>query len=121
MPSFSISRRNLLASAVVGSAGAAFLPAMSASAETNAKSPEQFRLTVLGTTDTHGNILNWDYFKDAEYDDAQHNDVGLAKIATLVNAMRAERPTLFRRSPFAPITMGFCPSRSTQMAASTAS
>jgi 2',3'-cyclic-nucleotide 2'-phosphodiesterase/3'-nucleotidase len=64
---------------------------MSASAETTAKSPEQFRLTVLGTTDTHGNILNWDYFKDAEYDDAQHNDVGLAKIATLVNAMRAER------------------------------
>jgi 2',3'-cyclic-nucleotide 2'-phosphodiesterase/3'-nucleotidase len=64
---------------------------MSASAETAAKSPEQFRLTVLGTTDTHGNILNWDYFKDAEYDDAQHNDVGLAKIATLVNAMRAER------------------------------
>ena len=47
-----------------------------------------FRLTVLGTTDTHGNVLNWDYFKDAEYDDAQHNDVGLAKISTLVNAMR---------------------------------
>ena len=27
-----------------------------------------FRLTVLGTSDTHGNVLNWDYFKDAEYD-----------------------------------------------------
>ncbi|MBV9822062.1 MAG: 5'-nucleotidase C-terminal domain-containing protein [Actinobacteria bacterium] len=52
-----------------------------------------FRLTVLGTTDTHGNVLNWDYFKDAEYDDAQHNDVGLAKISTLVDAMRAERGT----------------------------
>ncbi len=64
---------------------------MSASAATTAKPADAFRLTVLGTTDTHGNILNWDYFKDAEYDDAQHNDVGLAKIATLVNAMRAER------------------------------
>ena len=46
---------------------------------------------MLGTTDTHGNVFNWDYFKDAEYDDAAHNDIGLAKIATLVNAMRAER------------------------------
>jgi 2',3'-cyclic-nucleotide 2'-phosphodiesterase/3'-nucleotidase len=53
--------------------------------------PDTFRLTVLGTTDTHGHVLNWDYFKDAEFDDAQHNDVGLAKISTLVNAIRAER------------------------------
>jgi 2',3'-cyclic-nucleotide 2'-phosphodiesterase/3'-nucleotidase len=52
---------------------------------------EGFRLTVLGTTDTHGHILNWDYYTDAEYDDARHNDVGLAKISTLVNTMRAER------------------------------
>ena len=48
--------------------------------------PRGFRLTVLGTTDTHGNVLNWDYFKDAEYDDCAHNDIGLAKIATLVKA-----------------------------------
>jgi 2',3'-cyclic-nucleotide 2'-phosphodiesterase/3'-nucleotidase len=64
---------------------------MSANAQPGAQPNHTFRLTVLGTTDTHGNILNWDYFKDAEYDDAQHNDVGLAKISTLVNAMRAER------------------------------
>ncbi len=47
-----------------------------------------FRLTVLGTSDTHGNVLNWDYFKDAEYTDGAANDVGLAKISTLVTAMR---------------------------------
>ncbi|MEO9239919.1 MAG: metallophosphoesterase, partial [Jatrophihabitantaceae bacterium] len=90
MPTLDISRRQLLASAVVGTAGAAFLPAMPAFAQTS-KHDQAFRLTVLGTTDTHGNILNWDYFKDAEYDDAAHNDVGLAKISTLVSAMRAER------------------------------
>ncbi|WP_406831557.1 5'-nucleotidase C-terminal domain-containing protein [Pedococcus sp. KACC 23699] len=50
-----------------------------------------YRLTVLGTTDTHGNVLNWDYFKDAVYDDSAHNDIGLAKIATLVKLMREER------------------------------
>ena len=50
-----------------------------------------YRLTVLGTTDLHGNVFNWDYFKNAEYDDAAHNDIGLAKVSTLVAAMRGER------------------------------
>lgn len=91
MDQLSISRRQLLATAAIGSVGAAFFPTMSANAQPGTQPNDTFRLTVLGTTDTHGNILNWDYFKDAEYDDAQHNDVGLAKISTLVNAMRAER------------------------------
>jgi 2',3'-cyclic-nucleotide 2'-phosphodiesterase/3'-nucleotidase len=53
--------------------------------------PTTFSLRVLGTTDLHGHALNWDYFTDAEYDDATHNDVGLAKIATLVEQARAEK------------------------------
>jgi len=44
--------------------------------------------TVLGTTDLHGNVFNWDYFKNAEYTDSAQNDIGLAKISTLVDAMR---------------------------------
>jgi len=52
---------------------------------------DDYRLTVMGTTDLHGNALNWDYFKDAEYDDSAHNDVGLAKVSTLVNQVRADR------------------------------
>jgi len=51
----------------------------------------RFHLTVMGTTDLHGSALNWDYFKNAEYDDSAHNDVGLAKISTLVNQVRADR------------------------------
>ena len=50
-----------------------------------------YQLTVMGTTDLHGNALNWDYFKNAEYDDSAHNDVGLAKVSTLVNQVRADR------------------------------
>ncbi|GAB7047686.1 5'-nucleotidase C-terminal domain-containing protein [Catenuloplanes indicus JCM 9534] len=50
-----------------------------------------YDLTVLGTSDMHGNVYNWDYFKDAEYDDAAHNDVGVAKLAALVNRIRGER------------------------------
>jgi 2',3'-cyclic-nucleotide 2'-phosphodiesterase/3'-nucleotidase len=50
-----------------------------------------YHLTVMGTTDLHGNALNWDYFKNAEYTDSAQNDVGLAKISTLVNQVRADR------------------------------
>ncbi|HET7532787.1 MAG TPA: 5'-nucleotidase C-terminal domain-containing protein [Nocardioidaceae bacterium] len=49
------------------------------------------RITVLGTTDLHGNVFNWDYFKDAEYNDSAANDIGLAKISTLVSAVREDR------------------------------
>ncbi|GAA1932991.1 5'-nucleotidase C-terminal domain-containing protein [Nocardioides hwasunensis] len=46
------------------------------------------RLTVLGTTDLHGNVLNWDYFKNLEFDNATHDDIGIAKAATLIKAAR---------------------------------
>ncbi|MDO8108058.1 5'-nucleotidase C-terminal domain-containing protein [Isoptericola sp. b441] len=50
-----------------------------------------YELTVMGTTDLHGNAVNWDYFKNAEFDDSAHDDVGLAKISTLVNQVRADK------------------------------
>jgi len=46
---------------------------------------------VLGTTDLHGNVFNWDYFKNAEYTDSKGNDIGVAKASTLIQAMRRER------------------------------
>ncbi|TDD41593.1 bifunctional metallophosphatase/5'-nucleotidase [Nonomuraea terrae] len=48
-------------------------------------------VTVMGTSDLHGNVLNWDYFKDAAYSDSQGNAIGLAKVSSLVNKIRAER------------------------------
>ncbi|MDF9276199.1 5'-nucleotidase C-terminal domain-containing protein [Arthrobacter sp. EH-1B-1] len=48
-------------------------------------------ITVMGTSDLHGYIENWDYFTNAEYDDAASNDVGLAKISSLVKQVRADR------------------------------
>ncbi|GAA2738369.1 5'-nucleotidase C-terminal domain-containing protein [Pedococcus aerophilus] len=93
------SRRQVLGMAVLGGAGAAaalFAAPGTAHAVQEKGKPGKgggttYRLTVLGTTDTHGNVLNWDYFKDATYDDSTHNDIGLAKIATLVKLMREER------------------------------
>ncbi|MDQ2584283.1 bifunctional metallophosphatase/5'-nucleotidase [Saccharothrix yanglingensis] len=51
----------------------------------------RFTLTVLGTTDLHGNVFNWDYFADREFDDGTHDDIGLAKLSTLVKAVREAR------------------------------
>jgi len=48
-------------------------------------------VTIMGTTDLHGSLFNWDYYNNVEYDDKVHNDIGLAKVATLVEAVRSQR------------------------------
>ncbi|WP_323960535.1 bifunctional metallophosphatase/5'-nucleotidase [Arthrobacter sp. JZ12] len=48
-------------------------------------------ITVMGTSDLHGYIENWDYFTNAEYTDSGSNDIGLAKISSLVKQVRADR------------------------------
>ncbi|MBV2357006.1 5'-nucleotidase C-terminal domain-containing protein [Streptomyces sp. J2-1] len=52
---------------------------------------KRYSLTVLGTTDLHGHVFNWDYFKNADYSDAGGNAQGLARISTLVEQIRTER------------------------------
>jgi 2',3'-cyclic-nucleotide 2'-phosphodiesterase/3'-nucleotidase len=85
-------RRRLLAMAAVGGVGAAgaagVATAQPARAAANGKPDHVLR--VLGTTDLHGNVYNWDYFKNAIYDDTAHNDIGVAKAATLIRMLRDE-------------------------------
>ncbi|GAA2249493.1 5'-nucleotidase C-terminal domain-containing protein [Streptomyces atrovirens] len=52
---------------------------------------KRYALTVMGTTDLHGHVFNWDYFKDAEYTDAAGNAQGLARVSTLVDQVREEK------------------------------
>ncbi|MEU3779282.1 5'-nucleotidase C-terminal domain-containing protein [Streptomyces sp900129855] len=92
-------RKFLKKSAVTGAgvavAGAAAAPSAQAAAADRpagpVRQPKRYALTVLGTTDLHGHVFNWDYFKDAEYKDAAGNAQGLARISTLVNRIRAEK------------------------------
>ncbi|KUM82002.1 bifunctional metallophosphatase/5'-nucleotidase [Streptomyces curacoi] len=92
-------RKFLKKSAVTGAgvavAGAAAAPAAQAAEATTAtaakKRVKRYSLTVMGTTDLHGNIFNWDYFKDAEFSDAKGNAKGLARVSTLVNQVREEK------------------------------
>jgi 2',3'-cyclic-nucleotide 2'-phosphodiesterase/3'-nucleotidase len=83
------SRRQVLAAAAA--AAAAPLVAATPARAAGPAPSKTWDLTLLGTSDLHGNVYNWDYYRDAEYDDSAHNDVGVAKLATLVNRIRAER------------------------------
>jgi 2',3'-cyclic-nucleotide 2'-phosphodiesterase/3'-nucleotidase len=84
-----ISRRTVLA-ATAATVAAPLVLSDAAQAQEKGHGPETYHLTVLGTSDTHGNVYNWDYYRDAEYDDSAHNDVGVAKLAALVNKLRGE-------------------------------
>ncbi|MEV0181355.1 5'-nucleotidase C-terminal domain-containing protein [Streptomyces sp. NPDC050625] len=85
-------KKSAATGAGVAIAGAAAAPAAQA-AETGAaaKPAKRYSLTVMGTTDLHGHVFNWDYFKNAEYTDKAGNAQGLSRISTLVNQIRAEK------------------------------
>jgi 2',3'-cyclic-nucleotide 2'-phosphodiesterase/3'-nucleotidase len=48
--------------------------------------PERVQITILGTTDLHGNINPIDYYTD------KADNRGLAKVATLIKRVRKEQP-----------------------------
>ncbi|MFE6283963.1 bifunctional metallophosphatase/5'-nucleotidase [Streptomyces sp. NPDC057877] len=83
-------KRSAVTGAGVAVAGAAAAPAAQAAAR-GGRPGKRYSLSVLGTTDLHGRVFNWDYFKDADYADAAGNTQGLARISTLVDQVRAEK------------------------------
>ncbi|GGS86203.1 multifunctional 2',3'-cyclic-nucleotide 2'-phosphodiesterase/5'-nucleotidase/3'-nucleotidase [Streptomyces tanashiensis] len=89
-----LNRRAFLESSAAVGAGVALTAGVAAPAEAHEARPrpaKRYSFTVMGTTDLHGNVFNWDYFTDKEFDDKAHNDVGLAKISTLVDQVRAAK------------------------------
>jgi 2',3'-cyclic-nucleotide 2'-phosphodiesterase/3'-nucleotidase len=92
-----LNRRKFLKKSAVTGAGVALTGAVAAPAAQAAEAKKglgpvkRYSLTVMGTTDLHGHIFNWDYFKDAEYTDAKGNAQGLARVSTLVNQVRKEK------------------------------
>lgn len=50
------------------------------------QTPQQVQITLLGTTDLHGNLVPWDYYQN------RAANRGLTKIATLIKQVRAEQP-----------------------------
>lgn len=52
---------------------------------------DELELTLLATTDLHGRVQDWDYFKDAPYTERSGDATGLARVGSVVEAVRAER------------------------------
>ncbi|WP_445284519.1 bifunctional metallophosphatase/5'-nucleotidase [Streptomyces sp. DSM 118148] len=85
-------KKSAATGAGVAIAGAAAAPAAEAAeAKGPGKQVKRYSLTVMGTTDLHGHVFNWDYFKDAEYSDKAGNAQGLARVSTLVEGIRKEK------------------------------
>ncbi|MCD0443400.1 5'-nucleotidase C-terminal domain-containing protein [Glycomyces sp. A-F 0318] len=80
-----VNRRTLLGASAAGAAAAL------AASPAQAKGAKRYSFTVMGTTDLHGNVFNWDYFGDTAYSDAEGNTRGIARIATLVKEVREDR------------------------------
>ncbi|AUY52198.1 5'-nucleotidase C-terminal domain-containing protein [Streptomyces sp. CB01881] len=99
----SLNRRDFVTRSAATAAGAALAggASLAAASPAAAAGPDDARakgkpakkqaFTVMGTTDLHGRVLNWDYFTDAVYADKAHNEVGLAKISSLAKQVREEK------------------------------
>lgn len=75
-----------------GTASASDTASGTASAATEStRHGKSVTITVMGTSDIHSHAVNWDYYKDAEYSDRDGNVVGLARVSSLVNEIRAAR------------------------------
>lgn len=93
MPASPLNRREFVKkSAVTGAAVAAAGAVGSGTAQAAERAPEHHRKTwsfsILGTTDLHSHVFDWDYYKDAAYSDKAGNSVGVARVATLIKQQR---------------------------------
>ncbi|MEV4255392.1 5'-nucleotidase C-terminal domain-containing protein [Spirillospora sp. NPDC049652] len=85
-----VSRRKVLGGLTAASALA--LAGWPGSAQAAAPGKDKsVTITVMGTSDLHSHAVNWDYYTDAAYADSAGNVVGLARVSSLVNRIRAER------------------------------
>ncbi|WP_030667840.1 bifunctional metallophosphatase/5'-nucleotidase [Streptomyces cellulosae] len=93
MPVPPMNRREFVQKSAVTGAAVAVAGAVGAgSAEAAERAPEHaprtWSFSILGTTDLHSHVFDWDYYTDAAYKDSKGNSVGVARVATLVKQQR---------------------------------
>ncbi|MEV7388738.1 5'-nucleotidase C-terminal domain-containing protein [Streptomyces sp. NPDC091215] len=96
MPVNPMNRREFVQkSAVTGAAVAVAGTLGTGTAEAAPQKPEckprTWTFSILGTTDLHSHVFDWDYYKDAAYKDSKGNSVGVARVATLIKQQRAAK------------------------------
>jgi len=77
--------------AVAGTVGAGSAQAAERTPAKPPKAPKTWSFSILGTTDLHSHVFNWDYYSNAAPVDSKGNTYGIARIATLVKNLRAEK------------------------------
>ncbi|MES5819547.1 5'-nucleotidase C-terminal domain-containing protein [Streptomyces sp. RG80] len=89
MPVSPMNRREFVQkSAVTGVAVAAAGAVAATPAQAAERKPRTWSFSILGTTDLHSHVFDWDYYLDKAYSDAKGNSVGVARVATLIKQQR---------------------------------
>ncbi|MGW3159396.1 bifunctional metallophosphatase/5'-nucleotidase [Streptomyces sp. NPDC001089] len=84
-------KKSAVAGAAVAVAGTAAATPARAADHGAGKKPRTWSFSILGTTDLHSHVFDWDYYTDAAYTDKAGNSVGIARVATLVKQQRAAK------------------------------
>lgn len=84
-------KKSAVTGAAVAVAGTAGAPAAQAAEQKPAKKNRTWSFSVLGTTDLHSHVFDWDYYLDKAYSDTKGNSVGVARVATLIKQQRAAK------------------------------
>ncbi|MFJ9117480.1 bifunctional metallophosphatase/5'-nucleotidase [Streptomyces sp. NPDC102394] len=85
-------KKSAVTGAAVAAAGAVGAgTAQAADGRLPGKAPKTWSFSILGTTDLHSHVFDWDYYKDAAYSDKAGNSVGVARVATLIKQQRAAK------------------------------
>ncbi|WP_166971215.1 bifunctional metallophosphatase/5'-nucleotidase [Brevibacterium atlanticum] len=74
---------------VAGSAAASAAELGDATTTADPQAGDTGELTLLATTDVHGNVLNWDYFANKPYPDGE--ELGMSRASTLINGVREDK------------------------------
>ncbi|MCF3136710.1 bifunctional metallophosphatase/5'-nucleotidase [Streptomyces olivochromogenes] len=81
-------QKSAVTGAAVAAAGAVGTGTAEAADPGPEKAPRTWSFSILGTTDLHSHVFDWDYYKDAAYSDKAGNSVGVARVATLIKQQR---------------------------------
>ncbi|MFE3033303.1 bifunctional metallophosphatase/5'-nucleotidase [Streptomyces canus] len=84
-------KKSAVTGAAVAVAGSVGAPAAEAAEHQPGKKNRTWSFSVLGTTDLHSHVFDWDYYRDKAYSDSKGNSVGVARVATLIKQQRAAK------------------------------
>ena len=82
-------KKSAVTGAAVAAAGTVAAAPAQAAEHKPAKAPRTWSFSILGTTDLHSHVFDWDYYLDKAYSDSKGNSVGVARVATLIKQQRA--------------------------------